>query len=485
LKRAFQLTKFRCMLLVMVLFLSMTMISVGFSPSTTKLYVDPPKIERWTPVLGETFKVNVSIANVSDLQSFEFKLYWNTTLLDLTKAEIRPFLNPLWIVTKNEINEALGRYWLNITSIAPPPGKNGSGPLVTLTFNMTYEPVWPENATCILDLADTKLLDSGRNLIPHDVYDGEYWCYSTTPLFLTTTTDKPSYDPGEIISVYGNLSLGFSPVPDGLVALEIDNPLNEIVVIRTMSTGTPPPNQMVEILNVIPCGGPPDYTPKTWFYRGTTAYFNITVKNNDSESWRVLGAVNIHDVNLISLGIGSFEGTILGGSTVWWIFTFPIPDTASIGNAQVYASALTGWPRNDGTPYCPEKPATFEIRGTGGAGATTGLQQNPSISSPEGTYNLTFKLGSDARLGNHTVYATSDYVIDGYYQKVTSNVIFRVGGPWDINGDGKVNIIDIVIVALAFDSRPGDPKWNPKADLNGDGIVNIIDIVIVAVHWTG
>jgi len=58
-----------------------------------------------------------------------------------------------------------------------------------------------------------------------------------------------------------------------------------------------------------------------------------------------------------------------------------------------------------------------------------------------------------------------------------------VKGVGDVNGDGKVNIIDIVIVALAFDSRPGDPDWNPIADLNRDDIVNIIDIVMVALHW--
>jgi hypothetical protein len=252
-----------------------------------------------------------------------------------------------------------------------------------------------------------------------------------------------------------------------------------------MSTGTPPANQTVEIISVIPCGGPPDYLPKTWFYKGTTAHFNVTVKNNGSASRRVLGAINVYDVNLTPLGISSFEGTVIGGSTASWIFTFPIPDTASTGNAQVYASALAGWPRDNGTAYCPEKPATFEIRESGSAGASTSLPQNPS-SSPEGTYNLTFRLGSDARLGNYTVYAASDYITDGYYQKAVTNVIFKLGGPWDINGDGKVNIIDIVIVALAFDSRPGDPNWNPKADIAPEfGVVNIVDIVAVAIHWTG
>lgn len=44
----------------------------------------------------------------------------------------------------------------------------------------------------------------------------------------------------------------------------------------------------------------------------------------------------------------------------------------------------------------------------------------------------------------------------------------------DINQDGKVNILDLVIVANAFE------EFDAKADLNGDGKINILDLVIVA-----
>ena len=42
----------------------------------------------------------------------------------------------------------------------------------------------------------------------------------------------------------------------------------------------------------------------------------------------------------------------------------------------------------------------------------------------------------------------------------------------DINGDGVVNVLDLVLVANAFGEK--------APDLNGDGIVNILDLVIVA-----
>ena len=42
----------------------------------------------------------------------------------------------------------------------------------------------------------------------------------------------------------------------------------------------------------------------------------------------------------------------------------------------------------------------------------------------------------------------------------------------DVNGDGVVNILDLVMVANAFGEA--------APDLNGDGVVNILDLVIVA-----
>ena len=51
----------------------------------------------------------------------------------------------------------------------------------------------------------------------------------------------------------------------------------------------------------------------------------------------------------------------------------------------------------------------------------------------------------------------------------------------DVNGDGKVNILDLVFVAGKF----GQPVTadNQAADVNGDDAINIRDLVIVAQHF--
>ena len=46
-----------------------------------------------------------------------------------------------------------------------------------------------------------------------------------------------------------------------------------------------------------------------------------------------------------------------------------------------------------------------------------------------------------------------------------------------------VNIVDIFIVAKAFNTTPGDPRWNPNADLNDDLLINIVDMFCAAKNY--
>lgn len=53
----------------------------------------------------------------------------------------------------------------------------------------------------------------------------------------------------------------------------------------------------------------------------------------------------------------------------------------------------------------------------------------------------------------------------------------------DVNDDGKVDGFDIAVVAKAFGSYPGHPRWNPDADLSGDGMIDGKDITFVAKNF--
>lgn len=45
----------------------------------------------------------------------------------------------------------------------------------------------------------------------------------------------------------------------------------------------------------------------------------------------------------------------------------------------------------------------------------------------------------------------------------------------DLNSDGKVNMLDLTILARAFGSRPGQFRWNTNADLDKNQIIDIRD----------
>ena len=50
---------------------------------------------------------------------------------------------------------------------------------------------------------------------------------------------------------------------------------------------------------------------------------------------------------------------------------------------------------------------------------------------------------------------------------------------WDVNRDGQINILDLVLVAQHLG---GAAPANSQVDVNGDGTVNILDLVVVAQH---
>jgi hypothetical protein len=85
--------------------------------------------------------------------------------------------------------------------------------------------------------------------------------------------------------------------------------------------------------------------------------------------------------------------------------------------------------------------------------------------------------------GNYTVKlnVTDASGFKGYSASI---VMVRVSGvTGDINGDGVVDIYDAIILAGAYNSKPGDSNWNPNADINGDNVVDIYDAIMLSSHY--
>ena len=66
----------------------------------------------------------------------------------------------------------------------------------------------------------------------------------------------------------------------------------------------------------------------------------------------------------------------------------------------------------------------------------------------------------------------------------SGNVTATFGLIGDINHDGKVSLADLVMLAAAYDSCPGDSNWNPECDIAPPyGVIGLTDLVTLAMHY--
>lgn len=467
--------KSACTLLITILILGVAIVSVSTETQQPKLFVDPPTYT--AALLGEVFVIDIKIANVTGLYCFEFRLGYNTTLLDVLDAVEGPF-PPISAVTI-EIHEQEGHV-LVYGSCEP---AEGNGTMATITFSVTYA----ASASCTLDIQGDYLYDMNVEPIPHDTEDGNY---TFAILGVTVATNKPYYHQGKNVTIHGNLTLNGSP-HQGLVAVEVDDPDNFPHVVRTVQTGSTFPPEEITILEVVPCDK--DGNPKSSFKRGAGSvmdlfYVRVTVKNNSTEGKDVTVTANSYDVNMVSLGVTYAQDWPLGsGASSSYVLSISIPEWASLGTGTVYVNAYTDWPGygfygdhpKNGTPYCPEKNATFEIiNSPQGAGAPE--TQSSGDNSTVGNYSLNFKLRlSDLKLGNYTVYASSSY----RGQQVINSTTFEVRLFGDVNGDGKISYADVYVALRVYSGTWPYPA--PGADLNGDGKITYADVYIVLRVYSG
>jgi len=290
-------------------------------------------------------------------------------------------------------------------------------------------------------------------------------------LEITVKTDKQHYYAKDTVQVYGNLTLDGALVTNGIVGIQIQTPQDELLTIRTLSTGNPPPETpYVFIEYVAPCDQ--NGIPKFSFEKGTVAYFKISVVNQDIQTREALMTINTYYADNTPFGFASIQTTISPQSNPTFIISIPIPQDAFLGTATVYANAYANWPKLLGTPYCSEVNATFQIT-DGTLGAASQTTQNPLATALQqgetGNFNISFRLAKNAPPGNYTVYTASRYLGESTFKNATFQV-FILG---DIDEDNDIDYIDLFLFLQCYKG-----EFNPKADLDFDGDIDYQDLFI-------
>jgi hypothetical protein len=140
--------------------------------------------------LGDTFSVNITVSNVTDLDGWQFNLYYQSTILNATNYSEGPFLktggSTTFFSTVNftdHYNATYGVVTLNDLRMSIPTGVNGSGTVATINFTV----IGSGSSVLHLDpsgFVPTKLVDSNNALIPFTMIDGEAPVIPEFPSFL-------------------------------------------------------------------------------------------------------------------------------------------------------------------------------------------------------------------------------------------------------------------------------------------------------------
>jgi hypothetical protein len=85
-----------------------------------------------------------------------------------------------------------------------------------------------------------------------------------------------------------------------------------------------------------------------------------------------------------------------------------------------------------------------------------------------------YTIMANATVLPHESNTTDNTLVDG-------TVKLKILG--DVNGDGTVNITDLMTWDAAYLSHPGDPNWNEQADIDYNGVVDKADANIIIEHY--
>jgi len=165
--------------------------------ATAQVFVDPPT--QTVNDVGDSFTVNVSIADVTNLYAYSFELYYDPNAMNGTPpAAMGSFLASGVILISDfndHYNSTYGRLSFAVTLTGAVPGVSGSGVLATIQFKA----VAPADSS-VLHLANLKLSDPSSNSISATITDGavtvaakDWW-----PMFhrqLTHTGNSASSSP--------------------------------------------------------------------------------------------------------------------------------------------------------------------------------------------------------------------------------------------------------------------------------------------------
>jgi hypothetical protein len=397
-------------------------------------------------------------------------------MLDCLTIVEGPFLQSVGptTITISEINEPEGTLFFGV-SLLNPPSANGGGVLATITFHVT------ERGETVLDLYDIVLSNSEGEALPVDPpTDGYFNNMLISRLFIDPhELIDPTMGPSDVfqievkienvIDMYDySFNLGYDTDVLTCLGAIVTPPTNDTNFDVEISINDAAGTLWVSVQYYPPAEPIIIYTAKKlvtiWFMVQTYGQTildlyntrisdpfgnNMTHEVDDGFFATLLRDVAVIDVKVVSPNV------VYAGRIVTINVT-----VMNRGNMTIETFNVT--------VYYGDNP--IETRSV-----TLEPWSNMTITFYWGTSGLTpcnnYTISAYASPVPYEINLENNLFVDGWVK------IKMLG---DVNGDGAVDIYDIVLVCAAYGSTSNDLNWNPDCDLAPPwNLINIYDVVTV------
>jgi hypothetical protein len=485
----------RAVTLSLVISMLLAIVFVGFnvnltpvSAMTTTLYIDP------TPAFAspcETFVVDVNVADVQDLYTWQFNITFDPDLLECLSVTEGPFLQNVGptIFAGPIIDNAAGWVVAGCTLFMG-PGANGSGTLAHIEFHCDGLGISPLHFE---PSPETDLMDSTFAQIPHAAIDGsviqtEY----VEPIYLHGPPLTPihMHSNESLVPVHMNSNMTLTPVHMHYIGDPLIDPIYEPVCTLWHELypefcqqwhlssfedhngdGILNPNDQIDMTNL-------ETGNVTWYHVDRITW-TMNVTNEFGEEWMFIEFKGPLGADPINFPICTYWHEVYPiYSNVFHIVdaTGPLENCTWI----LLEEIVHGMPTGNITMWHVEE-------------VVTDLILREKIMDPICTwwheihpnYCEWWHLSSweDNQPKNETGYnqlSPSDQ-IDMCSRIITQEEWDTFWHMGDVNRDGYIDDIDVQRIEAAY-GQTGPPGWIPE-DIVTDGVINLYDMVICTSNY--
>ena len=443
----------------------------NYSPTSVPIYVYPGQVVDSGLAPCNNFTVDINIDDIDKLADFEFWLGYNTTILDVVNVEV----NPVFPTPGTGIFELAGQVQVNGSTTS----YTGDITLASITFHVM------ETGETQLDLHNVTLIDEYGDPLPYDEPDDGFFS-NILKAKLWVEPDEiidPLLTPGSefsvdimVTDVFNLYSYNFNLSYDtfvltciGATIAPISNETNfttEIVMVDVngyifINVSYFAPAEPMTLMSP---------TKIATIYYQVQNYGCTVLDLHDTELTNELGGSITHETE-----DGFFCTLIADVAIVKLELSSNMTYAGRLVNVTVTASNLG------------DTTETFNV--------TVSFDSNPIgietvidlMPGQNATLIFIWDTTGLVECTNYTIWAEAsevDYELDTGNNILFADVDVKIKILGDVNGDGIVDIFDIVLTAQAYQSTTGDPEWNPEADVAPlFGLIDIFDIVTVASRW--